>query len=77
MHPKMLQPRILKLGHVIVHSIGVTLTAHEIHRLGLSPYVEFFVGIAAAYGKRQAARTKDVELGRSAACHRLTNPASA
>ena len=40
MHLKMLQPGILKLGHVIVHSIGVTLVAHEIDRLGLSPYVE-------------------------------------
>ena len=34
---------------VIGHSMGVTLAARQIDRLGLSAYVESFVGIAAAY----------------------------
>jgi triacylglycerol lipase len=34
---------------VIAHSMGVTLAAREIDRFGLKPYVDSFVGIAAAY----------------------------
>lgn len=34
---------------VIGHSMGVTLAAHEIDRLGLKPYVNSFVGIAGAW----------------------------
>lgn len=34
---------------VIGHSMGVTLAAREIDRFGLKPYVDSFVGIAAAY----------------------------
>ncbi len=34
---------------VIGHSMGVTLAAHQIDRLALTPYIEAFVGIAGAY----------------------------
>lgn len=34
---------------VIGHSMGVTLAARQIERLALKPYIEAFVGIAAAY----------------------------
>ncbi len=34
---------------VIAHSMGVTLAAREIQRLGLKSYVDAFVGIAGAY----------------------------